>query len=117
MKVTLTGVLDPDRRIVSIKALRDAARGCSTYPDGVMGLKQAKDTVDALARSFSAVVDVEVADLAPLDGFFTYETKPGRGIHPDLVLDFVLDVLSCSEPHVANSIRTLPSYQRIKEAL
>ena len=116
--VVLTSVTDPDRKIQAIKNFRDATRPPENVGGMAMGLREAKDIVDRLIASSPAEI-VEVWDTTPLSGSFTWLAQPTAttGIDKAIALQFVLDVLSLSDPLTARSIMQLPSYQEIREAL
>jgi hypothetical protein len=114
-RVTLIRALQPDKKIQAIKNLREATRPPQGTPGSPMGLKEAKDIADALIAN-GTPAEVEVYETQPLLESFDFTVDAAKLNRTD-VLDFVLDVLSVSEPHVASQIMTMPSYRRVAEAL
>lgn len=110
-RITLTDLKD-DRKIVAIKNLR-AVTG--------LGLKESKDIVDRMsAPQMRTTEDISVLDSAnvrTLDESFVYTLPDDKTIPAGLVLEFVLDVLSSTDPVTARSLMCLPSYTRIAESL
>lgn len=106
--ITLTECTDPERKIGAIKELR-AATG--------LGLKDSKDIVDALTggepQTVAVYNDASLKQLATVFSFMPDEITLPAGD----VLDFLFDVLSYSDPTTAKRLQTLPSYQRITDAL
>lgn len=113
MKITLTKVLDPERKIAAIKALRSST---TTEGNTTMGLRDAKDIVDALAADPYCTRSAEIVSVAPLVGYFEFEL-PTPELSRDMVLDLLFDVLALSDPATANTILGLQSYETVKAAL
>lgn len=120
-QITLTAVIDPTRWIVAVKNLRQASRPPEGAPGEVMGLKAAKDVVDALTGSYgrepSRAESVVVWDLAPIRESFLYFAEPTKTVPKELVIEFILDALAYSDPESAQRVLQLKSYRLLAEAL
>jgi hypothetical protein len=117
-RVTLNRVHPGVSKLDAIKCLRTAT-GAADGVVGAMGLKEAKEHLDRMTDlMILASVEVEVEDTNVLHEAFDFYVHPGTGqIDKEVVLDFVLDVLSYSDPHVAQHLLQLKSYRALRDAL
>lgn len=133
MQITLKSLTDPERLIRAVKALKDASRS-NDRPSG-MSLREAKAAVDSIRgytysddlsgglrpRATAPVVPVtvEVTDPSHLDGIIEWEAvrEDTDSVPRQVVLEFVLDVLSTADQDGARFLRDLESYKRLRESL
>lgn len=114
MKIRINRMLDPDRKIQAIKALRSATRNSLTGE--AMGLKDAKHIMDDV--QLGTPRETEIVDLTgEFVDTFDFTVLPAEEVTKALVLEFVLDVLAWSDPDTAQRIMQLKSYRSLAEAL
>jgi hypothetical protein len=118
MKITLTRLTDPDRRVRAIKNLRTAHLPVNGAP---LGLKAAKDIVDALALGLPQIVDVNRNLTLDLSMSFEWtcaaHASASDGVPVDLVVDFMLEALARAHPDDAAVLKASTPYVRLREAL
>lgn len=102
MRIILNSVLDPERKIRAIVALRNSTR-VEGDPDATMTLLDAKQAIEDVLAGIPT--EVAVVSLGPLRDVLDWRF-PGL----TLAMDFILDVLATSSPSEARRIMDLPSY-------
>lgn len=117
MLIRITALRDENRPIQAIKELRALA------PQGsVMGLREAKDTIDAV-RGLNGPrrsVEIEVADgtrVGALEWLVAEPVVLAKGIDRDLCLDFAIAAASHLSVHQARELFSTGAGLAFREAL